>query len=91
MRSQLRAIVSRLEANANDIANIDADVAEIESIIILDDTTAEERANLLAEMRELSEIRGELDVEYELLIEERVLADEALAEFELVLIEAGFY
>lgn len=91
LRSQLRTIVSRLEANANDIANIDADVAEIESIIILDDTTAEERANLLAEMRELSEIRGELDVEYELLIEERVLADEALAEFELVLIEAGFY
>lgn len=91
LQSQLNTIVGRLEANANDVAGIDADVAEIESIIILEDTTAEERAALLADMRELSEIRGELEVEYEVLIEERVLAEKALAEFELVLVEAGFY
>ena len=91
LRSNLNTIIGRLEANANDIANIDADVADIESIIILEDTTAEERAALLDEMRELSEIRGELEVEFEILIEERTLAESALADFEFTLIEAGFY
>ena len=90
LQTQLSAVVSRLASNAEDIADIDADVAEIESIIILDDTTALERAALLEDMRELSEIRGELMLESEALIEERVLAELALAEFELVLRDAGF-
>ena len=90
LRNNLNTINTRLEANSNDAAEIDADVAEIESIIILEDTTAEERTVLLADMRELSEIRGELEVEYELLIEERAFADAALAEFELTLIGTEF-
>ena len=90
LRSTLNGIIASLEANNSDVEAIDADVAEIESIIILDETTAAERAALLADMRELSEIRGELEVEYERLIEERVLAEAALADFELSLLGSGF-
>ena len=90
LRRNLNTIVSRLEAISSDVEEIEAEVAEIESIIILEDTSAEERATLLAEMRELSEIRGELEVEYELLLEERTLAEAALADFELSLIGSGF-
>jgi len=45
---------------------------------------------LLADMRELSEIKGELVLESELLIEERTLVEFALYEFEFTVSEAGF-
>jgi hypothetical protein len=41
-------------------------------------------------LRELSEIKGELVLESELLIEERTLVELALYEFEFTVIEAGF-
>lgn len=90
MRRNLDAIVSRLSANADSIQRIDADIADIESTIILDETTAVQRAELLTEMRELSEVKGELELEAELLIEERTLAELALLDFEFALRDAGF-
>ena len=77
-------------ANTEAIQRIDSDVAGIESIIILDETTPAQRAQLLADMRELSEVKGELVLEAELLIEERTLVELALYEFEFTVIEAGF-
>lgn len=90
LRSQLSAIQSQLEANRQALEDIDQEVAEIEDIIVLEATTRDERAALLADMRELSEARGELELEAELLIEQRVLAELALEEFEFSLINAGF-
>ncbi|MBL4580496.1 MAG: DUF2799 domain-containing protein [Gammaproteobacteria bacterium] len=90
LRSNLSAIASRAEANTEAIHRIDSDVLEIESIIILDETTPAQRLQLLADMRELSEIKGELVLESELLIEERTLAELALYEFEFTAKGAGF-
>ena len=90
LRSNLNTIASRVEANREAIQGIDSDVAEIESIIILDETTPVQRTQLLADMRELSEIKGELVLEAELLIEERTLAELALYEFEFTVNGAGF-
>lgn len=90
IRSNLSVINSRIAANARDIDEINSDVAEIESIIILDETSAEQRAQLLIDMRELSEIKGELELEAELLIEERTLAELALSDIEFTVFEAGF-
>jgi len=90
LRSNLSAIDSRVEANTEAVQRIDSDVAEIESIIILDETTPLQRTQLLADMREMSETKGELVLEAELLIEERTLADLALYEFEFAVIESGF-
>lgn len=90
LRSNLDAIASRVEANTESIQGIDSDVAEIESIIILDETTPAQRSQLLVDMRELSEVKGELVLEAELLIEERTLAELALYEFEFTVIESGF-
>lgn len=90
LRSQLSAIESQINANQRALEDIDQDVTEIEDIIVLEETTREERAALLADLRELSEVRGELELEAELLIEQRVLAELALEEFELTLIDLGF-
>jgi hypothetical protein len=90
LRSQLSAIESQITTNQRALEDIDRDVSEIEDIIVLEETTREERAALLADMRELSEVRGELELEAELLIEQRVLAELALEQFELTLIDAGF-
>ncbi|GJM11827.1 MAG: DNA repair ATPase [Pseudohongiella sp.] len=90
LRSNLNTIVSRIEANSRAILRIDSDVAEIESRIVLDETTQAERAQLLLDMRELSEIKGELELEADLLIEERTLAELALYEFESSVNSAGF-
>jgi Protein of unknown function (DUF2799) len=90
LRSNLNAITSRIESNAGAIEEIDAEVAEIESTIVLDETTPLQRTQLLDELRELSEIKGELDLEAELLIEQRTLAELALYEFELTVAEEGF-
>jgi len=90
LRSNLNAIVSRVVLNAEAIQRIDSDVVDIESIIILDETTPVQRTQLLTEMRELSETKGERELEAELLIEERTLAELALYEFEFTVIEAGF-
>jgi hypothetical protein len=90
LHSNLDAITSRLAANAQAIRRIESDVVEIESTIILDETTSAQRTRLLAEMRELSEIKGELELEAELLIEERTLVELALYEFEFTVIESGF-
>ena len=77
-------------ANTEAIQRIDSDVAGIESIIILDETTPAQRAQLLADMRELLEVKGELVLEAELLIVQRTLVELALYEFEFTVIEAGF-
>ena len=90
LRRNLNAIVSSLSANEQSIRDIDTDIADIESTITLDETTAAQRAELLIEMRELAEIKGELALEAELLIEERTLAELALYEFEFTVNNAGF-
>ena len=90
LRSNLNAIHSRVSANTQAIQDIDVDIDEIEAIIVLDETTPEQRAALLADLRELAEIKGELELEAELLIEERTLAELALSDFEIVVIQAGF-
>jgi hypothetical protein len=90
LRSDLNVVASRVVTNSEAIQRIDSDVAGIESRIILDDTTPAQRTQLLADMRELSEIKGELVLESELLIEERTLVELALYEFEFAVIEAGF-
>lgn len=90
LRSTLNAINSRINENSRDMERIDVEIAEIEDIIILDETTPEERAALLADMRDLSEIRGELELESGILVEERALAELALQEFEMSLRDSGF-
>lgn len=90
LRSQLSAIESQIITNQRALEDIDRDISEIEDIVVLEETAREERAALLADMRELSEVRGELELEAELLIEQHVLAELALEQFELTLIDAGF-
>lgn len=90
LRGSLSTINSRVAANAQEIQGIDSDVADVEALIILDETTSAQRTQLLAEMRELSEIKGELELETDLLIEERTLAELGLYEFEFIVSEAGF-
>jgi len=90
LRSNLGAINSRVADSKEAINRIDSEVEEIEATIILDETTPLQRTELLAQMRELSEIKGELVVEVELLIEERILADLALDDFVFTIAEAGF-
>lgn len=90
VRSNLEEIASRIAANAQAIQQISSDVAEIEAKIVLDETTPAQRAQLLAQMREISELKGELDLEAELLIEERTVAELALQSFESTVFAAGF-
>jgi len=90
LRSGLNVVASRVASSAEAIQRIDSDVAGIEFIIILDETTPARRTLILADMREHSEIKGELVLEAELLIEERTLVELALVEFEFTVIEAAF-
>ena len=90
LRRELNDVISRVDANARARERIDSRVDEIEARIILDETSQEERARLLNEMRELSEDRGELDTEADLLIQARTFAEMELTTFENSLIQQGF-
>ncbi len=97
MGSELRAlqravgsIESAISSREQQINEIDAEIDEFEAIIIVADTTAEERAELLAEMRELTEFRSELIVDHEYLLEQLASAEFELAEYQAYVTDAGF-
>ncbi|PCJ22903.1 MAG: hypothetical protein COA96_13165 [SAR86 cluster bacterium] len=90
LRSNLNAAMSQLNSNERTLQRIDEDINEIEVLIISDGTTALERVRLLAEMKDLSELSGELKLEAELLIEARTIAELELTDFEMSLVQAGF-
>ena len=80
--------------------NIDSRRAELERIedrtvvagveLVAQETTTENRILLLAELKDMSERSGQLEAEIVTLIEERVLYEQQLAEYEAMIADARY-
>ena len=72
--NELRRIVSSIESELNsrqeEIDELDAEIDEFEAILIVAETSPEERADLLATMRDMTELRSELIVDFEFALEQ---------------------
>jgi len=90
LRSEVNVANSRLNANARAIDRLDKVMKEKAILIVADDTPALERVALLAEMTKLSEQKGELEQETEVLIAQRTEAEIALSNYEASLLAYGY-
>ena len=94
---QLHTLRSRVSSASFQINNKEHELDRIrdrtrlaESQLISDDTTAEDRVLLLADLKELSERTGELEAEIAGLIEERAIFEQQLAAYEAIIVDAGY-
>ena len=65
-------------------------IAAVGADLISQETTTEQRVELLAELKKLSERTGELDAEIELLIADRAQAEQELEYYERTVAAYGY-
>ena len=82
MRSNVGNANAAIDARQRELRYAKERVTEIGVEIVSSDTTAEERVELLAELKNLSERTGELESEIEQLVAERARAEEELRQYE---------
>lgn len=82
MRSDVSNANAAIDARQRELRYAKERVTEIGVEIIASDTTAEERVELLAELKNLSERTGELESEIEQLVAERARAEAELRQYE---------
>ncbi len=90
LRANLNAASSRINSNTRTIELIDAETAEKEALLVARGTSTEDRVLLLADVKELSERKGELEEQLYQLIEERTLAQLELNQYQASISGYGF-
>ncbi len=90
LRSNVSHANSGINSKERKLDNIDKDVTQIEAALISDETTKEERVLLLADLKELSERAGQLEIEIKELIDYRARAEVELQQFQVVVADMGY-
>jgi len=90
LRANVNSANSRIGARKRELDQIETDVRTTEAAVIAEDTTIEDRVLLLADLKRLSERKGELEVEIEELIEDRTRHEYELADYENTVAAYGF-
>ncbi len=90
----LRSEVSRVEyllyENEDELEDIEHEIGIRDGLLISDDTTREERIVLLAELKELSEDKGEIELQIKQLIDERARRQYDVTLYEQEVAEYGY-
>jgi len=82
LRSKVNSANSSINTKKYQIDEIEKSVRTKEALLIAKDTTTEDRVLLLADLKRLSESRGELESEIEMLIADRARFEQDLQHFE---------
>ena len=90
----LRANVSRassaIHSKEQELANVEEEITTKEAALIAPATTVEERVLLLADLKALAERTGELDVEIQVLYEERARHQAELDNYQARVVALGY-
>ena len=91
---ELRAAVNSANAQINskehELDHIQTTVREKEALLIATDTTMQDRILILADLKDLSERTGELEVEIDHLIDDRARAEQQLANYQQSVASFGY-
>ena len=90
LRSAVNNANSRISNKEYELERIDDKMSSHEAAVIAEDTTVQDRVLLLAELKELSERKGELEAEIEELIQDRARHEYELADYERTVAAYGF-
>ena len=90
LRSEVSRVEYQLHENEDELEDIKHEIGIREGILINDDTTREQRVVLLAELKELSEDKGEIELHIKQLIDERAHRQYDVALYEREVAEYGY-
>ena len=90
LRSAVNNASSRISNKEYELERIRNKMRDNEARVISDETTTEDRVLLLADLKELSERKGELEAEIEELIKDRARHEYELADYERTVAAYGF-
>ena len=90
LRSNVNNANYQIGAKQRELDNLDEVVRSKEAALIADDTTVQDRVLILADLKDLSERRGHLEAEIIALVEDRVIYEQELANYEAMLADSGF-
>lgn len=90
LRSNVNGTNSAIYTRQNELKNTEDRIVDIGVALINEETTRDERIQLLAEMKKLSERSGELESEIESLVAERARAEQELESYEQTLTAYGY-
>ena len=90
LRAAVSSANSAIYAKQGELKSTEKRIVAIGVELISDETTTEQRVELLAEMKDLSERTGELESEIEFLVAERARAEQELQYFEQTVAAEGY-
>ena len=90
LRTNVNSTNSAIYARQNELKNAEDRIVQIGVDLIDEDTTRDDRIQLLAEMKKLSERSGELESEIESLVAERARAEQELEAYQQTLTASGY-
>jgi cell division protein FtsB len=90
LRSEVSRVKYLLHKNEDALEDTEHKIGIREGLLISDDTTKEERVELLAELKELSEDKGEIELRIKQLIDERARRQYDVTLYEQEVAEYGY-
>lgn len=90
LRSNVNSANYQINAKQHELDDLEDVVRSKEAALIASETTVQDRVLILADLKDLSERRGQLEAEIVALIEDRVLYEQELANYEAMLADSGF-
>ncbi len=90
LRANVNSANYRISAKQRELDNLDDVVGKKEAALIADETTVQDRVLILADLKELSERKGQLEAEILDLVEDRALHEQQLASYEAMLADSGY-
>ncbi|MDX1517679.1 MAG: DUF2799 domain-containing protein [Woeseiaceae bacterium] len=90
LRANVNNANSRIYSKERQLEHVEDEIVAKGALLISDETTTEQRIILMAELKGLSEQKGELETEIELLIQDRARYEYELADYERTVAAYGF-
>jgi len=90
LRSNVNNANYQISAKQRELDSLDESVRAKEAALIANETTVQDRVLILADLKDMSERRGQLEAEILALVEDRVLYEQELANYEAMLASSGF-
>lgn len=90
LRSAVNSASNRIYAKERELERVQDEIRSKEALLIADETTTQDRVLLLADLKDLSERIGELEVEIDVLIQDRARFEYELHDYERTVASYGF-
>ena len=90
LRANVNRANSNISARERELEGIKKDMRKKETALIAPETTTEERVQLVADLKDLSERTGELETEIQVLYQERARAQAELENYQSRTVEYGY-